>query len=155
MYIHRAIVSLSVSCYFTIQDDTSMYHILGENWHPQINHPSRRLTWFSSECVQKKKDMWRVFVSSQNLQIHTKPLIWPSAGTEAHLVLRVTFWKPLKRPRAVSRGPWLVLTPSSPCPPFCFFCVSYRELYKHDLQDQSLRAGLQKAQCQSALQPLY
>uniref|UniRef100_A0AAQ4QS74 Fatty acyl-CoA reductase n=1 Tax=Gasterosteus aculeatus aculeatus TaxID=481459 RepID=A0AAQ4QS74_GASAC len=30
-----------------------------------------------------------------------------------------------------------------------------RVLYKHDLQDQSLRAGLQKAQCQSALQPLY
>lgn len=37
-----------------------------------------------------------------------------------------------------------------PCP-----CVSYRVLYKHDLQDQSLRAGFQKAQCQSALQPLY
>lgn len=36
-------------------------------------------------------------------------------------------------------------------------CVSlfYRVLYKHDLQDQSLRAGLQKAQCQSALQPIY
>ena len=43
------------------------------------------------------------------------------------------------------------------CPLCPVMCVSllYRVLYKHDLQDQSLRAGLQKAQCQSALQPLY
>lgn len=43
----------------------------------------------------------------------------------------------------------------SPCPPCFCVSLSYRVLYKHDLQDQSLRAGLQKAQCQSALQPFY